>query len=127
MHRRAAPSARRAQGLAAEERVARWLVEHRGCTILARNLRVGRDEVDIVAREGATLLVVEVRSTRAHTPWVDPLASVTAAKRARLRRAAATLLARSEDKGVEGVRIDVAALRGDALDYVDNAVEFSDT
>ena len=50
------------------------------------NLRVGRLELDVVAREGPVIAVVEVR-TRGPGAWVRALDSVDAKKRARVRRA----------------------------------------
>jgi putative endonuclease len=83
----------------------------KGYTLLARNLRLGALELDIVARKGALLVVVEVR-TRGAGAWARALESVTWAKRLRLRRATGRLWrARlSALRGVQRVRIDVAAV-----------------
>jgi len=63
-----------------------------GWVILARNVRVGRSEIDIVAREpGGLLVVVEVRS-RSVLRLGAPEESVDAAKVARLYAAAWQLL-----------------------------------
>ena len=76
-------------GAAAEEAVARHL-EGLGWTVIARNIRVGDDEVDIVAREpganGATV-IVEVRS-RSGPGFGAAVESVDARKVGRLYRAA---------------------------------------
>ncbi len=83
-----------------------------GFSILARNLRLGRLELDVVARDGDLVVVVEVR-TRGRGSFVGPFESVTRAKRARLARAVERLwterLARTP--GVERVRVDVAAVK----------------
>jgi putative endonuclease len=50
-------------GRAAEEAAARYL-ETLGFRILRRNLRGPGAEIDIVAREGATLVFVEVKARR---------------------------------------------------------------
>ncbi|MDX6540739.1 MAG: putative endonuclease, partial [Gaiellales bacterium] len=48
------------------ETLATWLVRLRGGRVLARNTRVrGACEVDIVARYGHTLAVIEVKARRA--------------------------------------------------------------
>jgi putative endonuclease len=82
-----------------------------GYDILARNLRLGSLELDIVARRGDLLIVTEVR---ARSPgWlVGPFESVGRQKRARLFRATRRLWATRRDwtRGVERVRIDVAAV-----------------
>lgn len=40
------------------------LLEYHGCLILARNFRVRAGELDIVARDGAVLVFVEVKTRR---------------------------------------------------------------
>lgn len=83
----------------------------RGFSLLARNLRLGALELDIVARKGPLVVVVEVR-TRGAGAWVGALESVTWAKRQRLRRATGRLW-RTRLAGIrslERVRIDVAAV-----------------
>jgi len=71
-----------------ERRAARFL-RGRGLRILARNLRVGVDEIDILARDGDVLVIVEVRYRRAGVVAAD--LSVTREKLWRLRRAEARL------------------------------------
>lgn len=57
-----------------------------GFAILARNLRLGRWELDIVARRAELIAVVEVR-TRGATAWTSGFGSLTSTKRERIRRA----------------------------------------
>lgn len=81
-------------GDAAEALVARHLVEA-GWTILARNVRLGRREVDLVAVDPgppATLVLLEVR-WRAGRGWGLPEETFDARKRAHLRAALGQLLA----------------------------------
>jgi putative endonuclease len=97
-------------GARAETLVAEHLATS-GVEVLARNLRVGRLEIDILAREGPVLIVVEVR-TRGPGAYARALDSVDAKKRVRLRRAAAELW-RSRfhaDRTLDRVRFDVAAV-----------------
>lgn len=79
--------------------------------ILARNLRLGRLELDIVAQKGPLVCVVEVR-TRGKGSFLPALATISAAKSSRLLRAAERLwqdrFAHSPE--VERIRIDVAAV-----------------
>jgi putative endonuclease len=61
-----------------------------GWTILARNVRLGRDELDLIATDPgppSTTVVVEVR-WRARRDFGFPEETVDARKRSRLRRAA---------------------------------------
>lgn len=85
-----APTGRRtaaqATGLDAEDAAAALLARH-GLEILARNYRTRLGEIDLVARDGETLVFVEVRS-RASDRFGGALESVTAAKRHRLVAAA---------------------------------------
>ena len=53
-------------GREGEEEAARFLTE-KGYTILHRNWRAGRKELDIVARQGRLLVVVEVKTRRDDT------------------------------------------------------------
>lgn len=73
-------------GAAGEDLACHWL-EARGFQVLHRNWRHGRDELDIVARDGRFLVVVEVK-TRTSDRWGDPEASVDPAKQRKLMRCA---------------------------------------
>ncbi len=83
-----ATSAKR--GRAAEETAARWLARH-GFTILERNARLARGEIDIVAQDGDTLAFIEVK---AHRQRDGSLLALHADKQARLHSAATAWLAR---------------------------------
>jgi putative endonuclease len=113
---------RAALGQRAEDAVAHHLVRA-GFTILARNLRLGRLELDIVARRAELVLVVEVR-TRGAGAWTTGLGSMSRAKRNRVRRAGQRLW-RDRFKGdpsVERMRFDAASVHFDGdradIDYV---------
>jgi len=86
----AAPSGRRTAaqetGYSAEERAAMFLVDQ-GLDIVARNFRTRFGEIDLVARDGTTLVFVEVRS-RAPGGFGDAASSITAAKQGRIASAA---------------------------------------
>lgn len=64
----------------AGERLAAAHLEHTGWTILARNFRAGRKEVDLVVRRGATVAFVEVKSRRG-SGFGHPLEAITWRKR----------------------------------------------
>lgn len=114
------------RGRRAELAVADYLVAH-GFALIARNLRLGALELDLVARRGGLVVVVEVR-TRGDGSLQGPFESISPAKRARLVRAVDRLwrerLARMSE--VERVRIDAAAVtftRGQTrVEYVADAV-----
>ena len=109
-------------GQRAEELVARHL-EDLGFSILARNLKLGRLELDIVARRAELVVVVEVR-TRGPSAWTTGLGSVSRAKQDRIRRAGQRLWRDrfKSDPSVDRLRFDAASVRfegGEAdIDYV---------
>jgi putative endonuclease len=80
------------RGAAAEALAADFLA-NRGLTILHRNYRCRGGEIDLVARDGATLVFVEVRLRR-NRAFGTAGESITAAKRRRLRFAALHYLSR---------------------------------
>lgn len=90
------------------EAVAARFLEARGMRIVARNVRSSRGEIDLVARDGATLVFVEVK-TRRGTPGEPPQAAVGPAKRTRLARLAVDYLAR-QWLGDLRCRFDVVAV-----------------
>ena len=97
-------------GAAAEALAARFLAA-RGLTIVARNYRCRSGEIDLIARERDTLVFVEVR-LRSSDAFGGARASITAAKRRRLERAAGHYLA--QIGGEPPCRFDAILL--DALD-----------
>ena len=96
--------ARTALGRFGEDVAVRHLVAL-GMTVLERNWRCELGEIDIVARCGDVLVVVEVK-TRATDAFGSPAEAVTARKAFRLRRLAARWLAEHPVSPAE-VRIDV--------------------
>jgi len=106
-HRRA-PLDRQRLGSAAEERAAR-LLRLAGYHIVARNFRCRMGELDIVARRGTLLIIAEVR-LRSGGGFGGAGASITAAKRARIVRAARFLLAREPRLAALAVRFDTLRL-----------------
>ena len=90
------------------ENVAAHHLQAQGMVILARNWTCRYGEIDIVARDGATLVICEVK-TRSSTLYGVPAEAVTTQKAHRLRRLAAHWL---ETHQVEppSVRIDVVSV-----------------
>ena len=101
---------RQRAGIAAEEIAARFLAAQ-GLTIVERNWRRRTGEIDIIARDGATLVFIEVRLRR-RRDYGGAAASITAAKRARLVATAQQYLARMDR--APPCRFDAVLL--DALD-----------
>ena len=84
--------ARQALGKTGED-VAVAELERRGYAILARRYRTNRGEIDIVARDGKTIVFIEVKSRRTLTYGVPQLA-VTPFKQRQISKAALTWLSK---------------------------------
>ncbi|HKJ02324.1 MAG TPA: YraN family protein [Longimicrobiales bacterium] len=88
-----------------EARAARFL-EARGWTVLARNYRFGRREVDLVVRRADLVVFVEVK-TRAGALYGAPLEAVTRLKRREIEAVAAHFL---RHHGLDGAQVRFDAL-----------------
>ncbi|HZF49562.1 MAG TPA: YraN family protein [Polyangiaceae bacterium] len=99
-----------ALGAQAEQIVADHL-RAQGLEVIGRNVRVGRLEIDLIARDGPVVVIVEVR-TRGATSYLRALDSIDARKRARVRAAGERLWQTrfSADPVLERMRFDVAAV-----------------
>ena len=109
--RRRAAAARRA-GCAAERVAARYL-RAQGAEVLLCNFRCRCGELDIVARCGEELAVVEVRS-RVSRAFGGAAASVDGRKRTRLVRAASRLLQVRPQWAQWRIRFDVMTVEAPA-------------
>jgi putative endonuclease len=98
------------QGRCAEDLAVVYLAA-RGLELLARNVRCKAGEIDLVCRDGATLVLIEVRQ-RGRSDFGGALASVAAAKRRKLIRAARFLLKTRPAWCRCIVRFDVVAVQG---------------
>ena len=108
----------RAEGLACEH------LARLGFEIVGRNVRVGRLELDVIARRGRLLVFCEVRA-RSSDRSMWPSQSVQGRKAGRVRRAAAEWL-RECSVGPLDVRLDVASVVFDTpagrLTYLEGAL-----
>jgi putative endonuclease len=98
--------ARRKLGRQGEDLAAAQLCKQ-GYVIYERNYRCPRGEIDIVARDGACLVFVEVR-TRRGREYGSPEESITPAKQAKLIELAQTYVQENNWEG--DWRIDVVAV-----------------
>lgn len=78
----------------AGERFAAWWLSKQGLTVIGQNVKVDGGEVDIVARDGPTKVVVEVRT---RTGAGDPIDAVDGSKRDHVRHLAGRLQASRVD------------------------------
>ena len=105
-----------------EARAAEHL-QGRGFTILHRNFRFRRNEIDLIVRQGALVVFVEVKA-RAGAAFGHPLDAVTRRKRREIERVARAWVQRHGRPGDE-YRFDAIAVRdgpsGAELLHVENA------
>lgn len=89
------------------EEIALQYLKSKGYTILDQNWRNSRYEIDIVAKEGNIIVIVEVK-TRSANSMVDALMAIDVNKRRHLMRAAnAYVFAK---KLMEEVRFDIITI-----------------
>ncbi|GGO93733.1 YraN family protein [Wenjunlia tyrosinilytica] len=101
-------NARAALGRYGERVAGRWLAD-RGMTVLERNWRCRYGEIDIIARDGDTIVMCEVK-TRSGGGYQHPLAAVGQVKTDRLRLLAERWLTEHGGAPPGGVRIDVVGV-----------------
>ena len=100
---------RQAFGKSAEDRAVEEL-EARGYAILARRYRTRHGEIDIVARDGETIVFVEVKARRTGD-FGSAVEAVTPLKQRRIASMAADYLVRSRLTD-RACRFDVVAIDG---------------
>jgi putative endonuclease len=112
-------TAKQITGDAAEDIAAQFL-QRAGLSIVTRNWRCRGGEIDLIARDGATLVFVEVRMRRSEA-FGGARASVTSVKQRRILHAARLYLAGKQD---QPCRCDVVLLDridGGVVDWLRNA------
>ncbi len=105
----------------AEDEAARFLARQ-GLEVIARNFRTRLGEIDLVARDGATVVFVEVR-LRSSARFGGAIESIDARKRRRIEAAARQFLARVRPE--PPCRFDVVALEDGAPRWLRAAFEVS--
>ena len=117
-----APSPSTLAGEAAEREAARRLAGA-GLVPVARNLRYKVGELDLVMRDGMTLVFVEVR-TRRSLAYGGAVASIDARKQLRVRRAAQCYLqARFGQRPWPACRFDVVAFEAGEMHWLKAAFD----
>ncbi len=118
--RRAALSGRQSYlaGLAAEEQVAR-LYDRAGRQICARRWRGSGGEIDLIARDGAEVIFIEVKKSRSHAEAAEHL---TPRQMARIYASASEFLAGEPCGQNTEVRFDVALVNAfGQIEILENA------
>ena len=100
-------NAKDALGQQGEQEAARFLAEA-GLAVLGRNWRCSQGEIDIIALDGRTLVICEVK-TRSGIRFGTPLEAISKPKLRRLRRLAVTWV-RAHGLVFVQIRIDVVGV-----------------
>lgn len=110
------PRGKQAEALAAD------FLRSAGLSITAANYQCRFGEIDLIARDGATVVFVEVRS-RAGNAYGGAAASITAAKREKLLKTARHYLAGRHP--VPPCRFDAVLITGTPgrVEWIRNAIE----
>lgn len=105
-------------GLAAEDQVAQ-LYDRSGRAVCARRWRGSGGEIDLIARDGAEVIFIEVKQSKTHAQAAEHL---TPRQMARIYASASEFLA-GEPKGqLTDVRFDVALVDGmGRIEVLENA------
>lgn len=106
-------TAKQISGDAGEALAADYLARQ-GLRVVERNFRVKGGEIDLICRDGATTVFVEVRR-RASADFGGAAASITTAKQRRLILAARHWLQRH---GEVPCRFDAVVIDGDKLEWL---------
>jgi putative endonuclease len=91
------------------ELLCRWHLRLRGWRILAHHWRCASGEIDIVARRGGTLAVIEVKSRR---DLASAATALVPRQRRRIVRATEAFLLTRPDLAELGIRFDVILVEG---------------
>ena len=111
---------RKQTGDAWELKARRWL-EGKGLRFVAGNVRGRGGEIDLIMKDGQTIVFVEVRY-RQSSRFGGAAASVTLAKQQKLLQTAHLWLARHNGSfDTVDCRFDVVAFTGNAIDWLKNA------
>ncbi len=113
----------RERGDRGEERAAAYL-ERQGCAILERNYCICGGEVDIIFRDGGTVVFCEVK-TRSQSRFGSPAEAVDLRKRQRICRAALDYAYRKNCID-ESIRFDIIEIVSDKINHIKCAFEFTE-
>lgn len=110
------------RGEETEVQALRYL-EGKGLTLITRNWRCKLGELDLVMRDGDTVVVTEVRG-RSRPEFGSAAESVNYKKQVRIQRATQRLLSTNRSLADQPLRFDVVAVDGDGdIEWIKGAFE----
>ncbi|MDO5540020.1 MAG: YraN family protein [Eubacteriales bacterium] len=110
---------RRTIGSTNEQKAAEFL-EKQGMQIIARNYRIRSGEIDLIAKDGAYLVFIEVKY-RASERRGTPLEAVNVSKQKVIVRTARHFMMKYGYHTDTPCRFDVIGILGDQIQYIKNA------
>jgi len=114
-------AAAESRGRAAEDVVAAgW--QSQGFNILARRLRTGAGEIDLVVADEQRLVFIEVKTRKSFT---EAAYAVMPRQQARLLEAAGAALAAHQDWQRPETRFDVALVCGGTVQHIEDAIRYN--
>lgn len=105
-------------GKKGEDKAARHL-KKTGCIVLERNFTCPFGEIDIIARQGETIIFAEVKA-RKNVSEILPSQSVGALKQSRYRNAASFYI-KINNLFENKFRFDVIEISGEKINHIPNA------
>ena len=103
------------------ERMACEYITEQGMRVLARNYFSGKEEIDIIARDGSVTVFIEVKE-RTSSKYGMPAEAGTPFKQRSIMRAAVNYLKKNKLLN-SSIRFDVAAIYKGELKYIKNAFD----
>jgi len=110
---------KRALGRLAEDDALAYLLLQ-GLTLVARNVLCKGGELDLIMRDGKSIVFIEVRQ-RASKDFGGALASITPTKQRRMTRAAQTWLL--TQKSTPPCRFDAVVIDGGCVEWLKNILD----
>ena len=110
----------RAFGMAGEDAACAYLIK-KGWKILGRNVRIGRNEIDIIAGKKKLIAFIEVKR-RSSERYGSPAEAVNLEKQRRIVQAAALYM---QENGLAGanIRFDVIEVLPEGLRHIEAAFD----
>jgi putative endonuclease len=107
-----------------EEELAADYLRGKGYFIIQKNYRVRQGEIDIIARDGQTIVFVEVKY-RKNAGAGHPLEAVTFSKQKQICKTALFYLNQNKiNPEVTPVRFDVIGILGTEITHIENAFSY---
>lgn len=106
-----------------KEKLAGDFFKGQGYEILEKNFYTRFGEIDLILKDGNTLVFAEVKYRR-DGKMGHPLESVDVKKQRRISKAALYYLARNQISPEQPLRFDVVAVLGEEILHVKNAFEY---